>query len=158
MQKACFGLQKSWEINGKSTRAPPGPPALGCRQGLQNKAFWHADPARRSHPRRRPGATGRPPVPSWAKSLFRHTKTMCRHANHDLACRKHVSACNKSCFGMQNHDLECRKQVSACNETCFGMQHHVSACEIMIWNAESMFRHAIKNILACKIMFRYAES
>ena len=137
MQKPCYGMQKSWEINGKSTGAPPGPPALGCRQGLQNKAFWYADPARRSHPRRRPGATGRPPVPSWAKSLFRHTKTMCRHANHDLACRKHVAACNKTCFGMQNH---------------------VSACKIMIWHAEIMFWHAINHVSACKIMIWHAES
>ena len=81
MQKPCYGMGKPWEINGKSTGAPPGPPALGCRQGLQNKAFWYARPARRSHPRRRPEATGRPPGAPWAKSLFRHTKTMCRHAN-----------------------------------------------------------------------------
>ena len=47
-----------------------------------------------------------------------------------------------SCFGMRNHDLACRKHVSACSGSCFGMQNHVSACRIMIWHAEIMFRHA----------------
>ena len=114
----CEFKEDQWEINGKSTGAPPGRPALGCRQGLQNKAFEYADPALQKklpnfsetpraplgpfarpggtieHPPHRRGATGRPPGPSGGQA------GTSGGSDHVLIC-KIVLPRAKSPFGMR---------------------------------------------------------